>query len=44
MFKQKPGEELPNSDETEEENVEITTHKKVTYHQKKDNKSLVNWG
>ena len=32
--------ELPNNDEAEE--VEITTHKKDTYHQKKDNKLLMN--
>ena len=31
----------PNNDETEED-VEITTHKKDTYHQKKDNKLLMN--
>ena len=29
-------------DETKEEDVETTTHKKDTYHQKKDNKLLMN--
>ena len=29
-------------DETKEEDVEITAHKKDTYHQKKDNKLLMN--
>ena len=33
--------ELPNNDEAEED-VEITTNKKDTYHQKKDNKLLMN--
>ena len=33
--------ELP-KDETKEEDVEITTHKKDTYHQNKDNKLLMN--
>ena len=37
----KPVKELRNNDETEED-VEITTHKKDTYHQKKDNKLLMN--
>ena len=32
--------ELPNNDETED--VELTTHKKDTYHQKKYNKLLMN--
>ena len=31
---------LPNNDE-KEENIEITTHKKDTYHQKEDNKLLM---
>ena len=35
----KPIKELPNNDE---EDAEITTHKKDTYHQKKDNKLLMN--
>ena len=37
--------ELPKDepkDETKEEDVEIITHKKDTYHQKKDNKLLMN--
>ena len=33
--------ELSNNDETEED-MEITTHKKDTHHQKKDNKLLMN--
>ena len=33
--------ELHNNDETEED-VELTTHKKDTYLQKKDNKLLMN--
>ena len=37
----KPTKELHNNDETEED-VEITTHKKDTYHQMKDNKLLMN--
>ena len=37
----KPAKELPNNDETEED-MEITTHKKDTHHQKKDNKLLMN--
>ena len=32
--------ELPNN-ETEEENVELTTHKKDTYLQKKENKLML---
>ena len=36
----KPTKELPNNDEAEED-VERTTHKKDTYHQKKDNKLLI---
>ena len=32
---------LPNNDE-KKENIEITTHKKDTYHQKEDNKLLMN--
>ena len=31
-------------DKIKEEDVEITTHKKNTYHQKKDNKLLMNLG
>ena len=39
----KPVKELPNNNEREEEeDVKITTHKKDTYHQKKDNKLLLN--
>ena len=38
----KPSKELHNNDETEEEDVERTTHKKDTYLQKKDNKLLMN--
>ena len=38
----KPFEELPNNDEREEENVEITTYKKDTYLLKKGNKLLMN--
>ena len=38
---QKSTKELP-KDETKEKYVEITTHKKDTYHQKKDNKLLMN--
>ena len=34
--------ELHNNDETKEEDVEITTHKKDIYLQKKDNKLLMN--
>ena len=37
----KPVKELSNNDEKEED-VEITTHKKDIYHQKKDNKLLMN--
>ena len=38
----KPTKELYNNDETKEEDVEITTHKKNTYLQKKDNTLLKN--
>ena len=38
----KPSKELHNNDETEEEDVERTTHKKDTYLQKKDNKLFMN--
>ena len=42
MFQnKKPTKELHNNDETEED-AEITTHKKDTYHQMKDNKLLMN--
>ena len=37
----KPVKELSNNDEKEED-MEITTHKKDIYHQKKDNKLLMN--
>ena len=37
----KPTKELHNNDGTEER-TEITTHKKDTYHQMKDNKLLMN--
>ena len=38
----KPTKELHNNDETKEEDAEITTHKKNTYLQKKDNTLLKN--
>ena len=34
--------ELHNDDDEAGENVEITTHKKDMYHQKKDNKLMMN--
>ena len=42
VSKKKSIKELHNNDETKEEDVEITTHKKDTYLQKKDNKLLMN--
>ena len=42
VSKKKSTKELHNNDETKEEDVEITTHKKDTYLQKKDNKLLMN--
>ena len=42
VSKKKSTKELHNNDETKEEDVEITTHKKDTYHQNKDNKLLMN--
>ena len=41
MFRKKTTKEMHNNDETEED-VEITTHNKDTYPQKKDNKLLMN--
>ena len=41
ILNKKPAKELRNNDETEED-VEITTHKKDTCLQKKDNKLLMN--
>ena len=42
VSKKKSVKELHNNDQTKEEDVEITTHKKDTYLQKKDNKLLMN--
>ena len=45
VLNKKSTKELHNNDDDEaEENVEITTHKKDMYHQKKDNKLMMNWG
>ena len=44
VSKKKPAKELHNNNNKIEEDVEITTHKKDTYLQKKDNKLLMNWG
>ena len=43
VLNKKSTKELHNNDDDEaEENVEITTHKKDMYHQKKDNKLMMN--
>ena len=45
VLNKKSTKELHNNDDDEaEENVEITTHKKDMYHQKKDNKLMMIWG
>ena len=42
VLNKKSTKELHNNDDDEaEENVEITTHKKDMYHQKKDNKLMM---
>ena len=42
VSKKKSTKELHNNDETKEKDVEITTHQKDTYLQKKENKLLKN--
>ena len=42
LSKKKPSKILHNNDEIKEEDVEIDTHKKNTYLQKKDKELLVN--
>ena len=41
VLNKKSTKELHNDDDEAEENVEITTHKKDMYHQKKDNKLMM---